>query len=219
MKLFLDTAEVEEIKKWARTGIIDGITTNPTSLSRHGGNPTQTVKEICNVLPAGDISVEVTEKEPAQVYQQAKQLAALAGNITVKIPCHLSYYAVIDQLVKEEVAINVTLVFNVVQALAMCKLGVRYISPFLGRWDDIGAEGNDIVEEIIDMVEEYGYETMVLVASLRHVSHVRSAIALGADVATMAPAILAKALTHVLTDQGIQKFTQDWAKLGIKKFP
>jgi transaldolase len=219
MKFFLDTANVKEIKQWAHTGIIDGVTTNPTHLHKESGNPSDVVRTICSLLPHGDISVEVTETEPAKVYAQAKLIAALAENITVKIPCHLSYYSVIDQLVTEGVAINVTLVFNLVQATAMCKLGVAYISPFIGRWDDIGVNGMTILQEIIEMVDEYDYEAQVLAASLRHVTHLQQAIALGADVLTTAPAVLSTALSHPLTDKGIQLFNQSWAQLGTTRFP
>lgn len=219
MNIFLDTSNVQEIKKWAGTGIIDGVTTNPTSLSKEGGNPTQVIKTICSILPEGDISVEVTETDPQKVYQQAKQIAQLASNITVKIPCHLSYYSVIDQLVKEEMPLNITLVFTLAQALAMCKLGVRYVSIFVGRWDEIGVDGIEVLTSVVQMVDHYDYEAEVLAASVRHVNHLRQAITSGADVATMAPAVLAKALTHPLTDRGIQKFTQDWTKLGVTQFP
>ncbi len=185
MKIFLDTANIEFIKRWADTGLVDGITTNPTHLSREGGNPTSMVQEICKLLPAGDVSVEITEKEPEAVYKQAKAIAALGKKIVVKIPCHKDYVPIIGRLVDEGVAINITLVFTLAQALMMCKLGVRYVSPFVGRWDDIDADGIQVIADIRCMIDEYSYETELLAASLRHMRHLHDAILFGADVATV----------------------------------
>ncbi len=140
MKIFLDTAHVQSIKKLAQTGVIDGVTTNPSHLSKEGGDPVKVVNEICALLPEGEISVEVTEKKPEDVYKQAKKIASLADNVLVKVPCHLVYYPVIKRLVEEDVKLNITLVFSVVQGLMMGKLGVHYISPFIGRWDDIDVD-------------------------------------------------------------------------------
>jgi transaldolase len=131
MKIFLDTANIELIKRWAHSGLIDGVTTNPTHLSKEGGNPTQTVLTICDLLPLGIISVEVTETDPESVYLQAHKIASLSENIAVKIPCHPQYYSVIKKLVEEGISLNITLVFSVVQGLMMAKLGVDYISPLL----------------------------------------------------------------------------------------
>lgn len=219
MNIFLDTANIQEIRNWSRIGIIDGITTNPSSLSKEGGNPTQIIRLICEALPSGDISVEITETEPERVYRQAHQIAELGENVIVKIPCHLSYYSVIDQLIKEDISINITLVFTLIQALAMCKLKVQFISPFIARWDDIGVGGIHILNEISTMVDEYGYDTQVLAASIRDVNHLRGAIMSGADVVTVAPSVLSKAFHHPLTDNGIKKFAQDWAQLGDIRFP
>ncbi len=219
MKIFLDTSNKNDIVKWLPTGIIDGVTTNPTTLSKEGSEPKKQILEICSAFPQGDISVEVTEQEPDKVYAQAKEIAGLAKNITVKIPCQLRYYAVIKKLVEEKIAINVTLVFTLIQATMMCKLGVRYISPFIGRWDDIDVQGADILYEIRAMVDEYGYKTQILAASLRSALHLHAAIASGADIATIAPEVLEKTLNHLLTNQGVEKFLHDWAKTGVKQFP
>ncbi len=219
MKIFLDTANIQSIKKWIPTGLIDGITTNPTHLSKEGGDPKKRVLEICALLPKGDISVEITEQEPEQVYAQAKEIAQLAKNIVVKIPCHAQYYPIIKRLVDEKIPLNITLVFTLLQGLMMCKLGVRYISPFIGRWDDIDVEGIPLLHEMRHMIDFYGFETGVLAASLRHVRHVHDAVVAGADVATMPENILQKAVSHPLTDHGIEKFNADWQKLGIKQFP
>ncbi len=219
MKLFLDTANVAAIKKWVDTGLIDGVTTNPTHLAKEGTDPKKRVLEICKLLPYGEISVEVTETDPNKVYEQAKEIAALSDNILVKIPCHRDYYPIIAQLVDEDVKLNITLVFSLVQSLFMCKLGVTYISPFIGRWDDIDVEGKDVLIELRDVIDDYTYETQVLAASIRGVRHLHEAILSGVDAATVPLDVLQKASQHILTDQGIGKFNADWAKLGVKNFP
>ncbi len=219
MKIFLDSANLKAIKEWKETGLIDGVTTNPTHLSKEGKDPSAQVKAIAKLLPKGSISVEVTEKKPDAVYKQAMAIAKLARNIVVKIPCHKDYYHVIAQLVKDGVKLNITLVFSLVQALMMAKLGVHYISPFVGRLDDIDVEGVDLLYTIRHMLDEYGFETQLLAASIRGVEHFHAAIMAGSDVITVPIAILEKASQHVLTDQGIAKFDKDWKKLGVRKFP
>lgn len=219
MKIFLDTANLEGIKKWAMTGLIDGVTTNPTHLSKEGGNPKEQILAICAALPEGEISVEVTEQDPDAVYKQAKDIAALAENIVVKIPCHHNYYQVIRRLAHEEIPLNITLVFSLVQGLMMCKLGVRYISPFVGRLDDIDVDGIELLPEMREMVDEYGFDTGILAASLRGVRHMHEAILAGADAATISLPVFEKMIEHPLTDQGIKTFSADWAKLGVRQFP
>ncbi len=219
MKIFLDTANVEDIKKWAVTGLIDGVTTNPSHLSKTGGDPKQVIAQISSILPNGEISVEITEKDPDAVYKQAKEIAQLGNNILVKVPCHKEYYPIIKRLVDEGVQLNITLVFTLIQGLMMCKLGARYISPFVGRWDDIDVEGVEVLSKLRAMINGYGFKTHILAASIRHVRHFHYAILAGANVATVPITVLEKATTHVLTDQGIEKFDADWQKLGIKQFP
>lgn len=219
MKLFLDTARIDSIKKWIDTGLIDGVTTNPSHLSKEGGDIKKHVLEICALFPHGQVSVEVTEKDPHAVYKQAKAIAALSKNIVVKVPCHADYYAVIKRLVDEGVMLNITLVFTVVQGLMMSKMGVAMISPFIGRLEDIDTEGIDILFEMRDMMDAYGFETEILAASLRSVRHVHKAIAAGADIATLPLEVFEKAIEHPLTHQGIEKFDADWKKLGITQFP
>ena len=219
MKIFLDTADVKQIAKWTETGLIDGVTTNPTHLSKEKVDPKKTVLEICKLLPKGEISVEVTEKKPEAVYKQAKDIAKLSKNIFVKIPCHRDYYPVIAKLVQERVKLNITLVFTLIQGLMMCKLGVHYISPFVGRWDDIDVDGLDVLYQLRHMIDEYGFETGLLAASIRGVRHFNEAIMAGADVVTVPIEVLEKSTDHLLTDQGIEKFDTDWKKLGIRKFP
>lgn len=219
MKIFLDTADIELIKKWKETDLIDGITTNPTHLSKAGGNPREQVIAICKLFPQGEISVEVTEKEPQAVYKQAKEIAALAKNVLVKIPCHRDYYPVIATLVQEKVKLNITLVFTLIQGLFMSKLGVTYISPFIGRWDDIDQDGASLLYQLRQMIDEYSYETKLLAASLRHARHIHEAIMAGSDAITVPPDVLEKSADNILTNKGIALFDADWKKLGVKSFP
>lgn len=220
MKIFLDTANLESIKYWYETGLINGVTTNPTHLSKEGGDIKKLIKEICSVVSDGDISVEVTETDPKKVYDQAKEIAAIAQNVVVKIPCHKDYYSVIKKLTQQEVQINVTLVFTLLQSLFMCKMGVKYISPFIGRWDDIDVDGIEMIDELRVMLDEYAFiRTQIIAASIRHLRHFHDALMIGTDVATVPVAVLEKAVKHPLTDQGIKKFMDDWKKLGIKQFP
>ncbi len=219
MKIFLDTAHLKAIEKWKSTGLIDGITTNPSHLSTAGGNPIKQVQAIAKLLPKGAISVEITEKKAEAVYKQAKAISKLGQNIVVKIPCHVDYYEVISKLSKEGVSLNITLVFTLVQSLFMCKMGVSYISPFIGRWDDIDVDGVALLYSIRQMIDSYGYKTELLAASIRGVRHFHEAIMAGADAITVPVDIFEKAVTHILTDQGIETFDKDWKKLGITTFP
>lgn len=219
MKIFLDTADLQAIKHWLSTGIIDGVTTNPTLLQKVGGNPAQQVKEIARLLANRDVSVEVTEEDPSAVYAQAKSIAAIAPNVVVKIPCHTNYYATIQRLVGEQIPINVTLVFSVAQALAMCKLGVKYISPFIGRLDDVNESGIMLIQSIRQMIDMHSFNTQLLAASIRSVERLQEALLAGADIATVPVNILEQALQHPLTDKGMQKFQDDWKKLGVSTFP
>ncbi len=219
MKIFLDTADIQTIRQWSSTGIIDGVTTNPTHLSKAGGNPAALVKEICALLPEGEISVEITEHDPVAVYNQAKEIAAISENILVKIPCHLKYYEIINRLQQDGVPMNITLVFSLEQGLMMSKLAVDYISPFVGRLDDIEVNGVDLLYDLCQMRDEYDFDTGVLAASIRNLRHFHEAIEAGVDAITVPAALLEEVTQHKLTDQGIEKFNADWAKLGIRKFP
>lgn len=218
MKIFLDTADLNVIKKWHMHDIIDGITTNPTSLSRVA-NPQEILKELCALMPDKDISVEVTVKEPGAVYKQAQEIARISKNIVVKIPCHELYYPIISQLVKEGIQVNVTLVFTLIQSLFMCKLGVKYVSIFIGRWDELDVDVTDILFSLRQMIDRYGFKTKILAASLRTLQQFHDAIESGADVATLSPSLLETSAQHVLTDNGMKKFLQDWQKLGLDRFP
>jgi len=216
VKIFLDTADREMIKKWMPTGIIDGVTTNPSLLSKQGQDPKAVLLDICSMVP-GDVSIEVVKKDPEDVYRQAKEIAALADNVVVKIPFAFEYLSVIDRLAKEGVAINVTLVFSLLQALLVAKLDVRYISPFIGRWDDIDVDGLELIAKMVHMVEQYGFASQVLAASIRHIMHFHHSVLAGADVATVPPKLLDAIMNHPLTAKGIEKFDADWEKLGKKE--
>jgi transaldolase len=219
MKIFLDTANFENIKQAKSQGIIDGVTTNPTHLSKEGGDTVSLIKQICNVMDPFPVSLEITELEPEKTYQQAKKISAIASNVIVKIPCHKKYLEIIKKLVNEGVTLNITLLFSLTQALFMSKLGVKYISPFIGRLDDIDSNGIQLIYDIRQMLDNYSFETLLLAASLRTVSHVHEVILAGADIATIPIELVDKLIDHPLTDKGIKKFDEDWKKLDIKKFP
>lgn len=219
MKIFLDTADSQAIELWIKTGLIDGITTNPTTLSKVEKNPVDTIRHLCTLLPKGDISVEVTEKDPEKVYTQAKKIAALAPNIVVKIPCHRDYYPIINRLVAEGIPINVTLVFTLIQGLLMSKLGVRYISPFIGRWDMLDIDASPLLYELRETVDRYQLPTHILAASMRTVNQVHEALNAGVDVITVSIHILEQMTTHLLTDAGIAQFDADWHNKVTSIFP
>ena len=217
MKIFLDTADRTSIKKWIKTGIIDGITTNPSNLSKEGTNSRQVLADICAMLPYGDISIEVVEKEPQAMYEQALEISKFAPNVTVKIPFTEEFLPIIDRLCKEEIAVNVTLIFSVLQALLVAKMGVTYISPFVGRWDDIDANGIELVDQLMQLKTNYDFESEIIVASIRSLTHWNQAALAGADIATIQPVFLEQLMHHPLTERGIAKFDADWKKLGKNK--
>lgn len=213
MKIFLDTANRELIEKWVKTGVVDGVTTNPSLLSKEGSNTKEVLLDICKMVP-GDVSIEVVKKDPQDVYKQAKEIAALASNVVVKIPFDEKYLSVIKKLTQEDVRINVTLIFSLLQALLVAKMDVAYISPFIGRWDDIDVNGMDLIAKLVDMVEHYGFASEIIAASIRHVMHWHECVILGVDVATVPPKLLEQVMKHPLTEQGIAMFDADWNKLG-----
>jgi len=219
MKLFIDTADCAFLKQWASTALIDGITTNPTSLSKVEQEPRAVILDICSIMGDRDVSVEVTEREPEALYEQAKRIAGLAPNVVVKIPCAEEYAHCIGRLVKEGVRLNITLVFSVVQALYMAKLGVDYVSPFVGRLDDIDGDGLGFVADVCTAFAQYDFKTQILAASIRSVRQVHEVAQCGVDVVTVSPSVFAKGFYHPLSEKGIEKFIADWAKEGKKSFP
>lgn len=220
MKIFLDSADYDTVERWSATGLIDGLTTNPTLLGKIPGKNVKTlIVALCNLLKEKPVSVEVTEKEPEAVYKQAQRIAALAPNIVVKIPCVLEYFPVIDKLKHESVPLNITLIFSVIQALCMARLEADYVSPFIGRLDDTGQEGMTLVGDLSDLFGQHNYSTKILAASIRSVLHLQNAALAGAHCATVPPSVLEKAVQHPLTRQGIDQFLEDWQATGLSSFP
>jgi len=216
MKIFVDTADLDEIKELASWGIIDGVTTNPTLVKRSGRSFNDIIKEIFKIVD-GPISLEVVSEKSDDMVKEAKQLVSkipqkYRKNITIKIPMTSEGLKAVKKLSKEKIQTNVTLVFSANQALLAAKAGATYVSPFIGRLDDIGQEGMQIVEEIMDIYYNYGFETQVIVASIRHPIHVIDAARLGADIATVPPDVIRKMVKHSLTDKGIKSFLDDWKK-------
>ena len=212
MKIFLDTANLAEIRKYNDMGLLDGITTNPTLLSREGGDPAAVMKEITSIV-SGDISLEVVSTDHVGMVEEGRRLRAYGPNVVVKCPMTADGLRACRTLTSEGTPVNVTLVFSANQALLAAKAGARYVSPFIGRLDDVGADGLGLAEQIIDIFGNYDFGTQVLVASIRHPAHVVEAAEMGADVVTLPPAVLGKMLSHPLTDSGLDAFLSDWARL------
>lgn len=209
MKYFLDTANVEEIRKAAELGIIDGVTTNPSLIAREGRDFKGVIKEITAIVD-GPISAEVISQEAVGMVSEALDLAQLHKNIVIKVPMTAAGITATSILSKQGIRVNVTLVFSATQALAAAKAGAAYVSPFIGRIDDIGADGIDLIAEIMQIFSNYGIETEVIAASIRSRNHLSQAALAGADIATIPYQVLIDSLKHPLTDQGIAKFLKDW---------
>lgn len=216
MKIFLDTANRDQIKRWVETGLVDGVTTNPTLLSKEDSNSKKVLLDICKMVK-GPVSIEVVEKDPKLVYKQAKEISTLAKNVVVKIPCLAEYFPVINNLVQDGVKINVTLVFSELQAIFVAKLGVEYISPFVGRLDDIGADGVDLIQSLVIIKHNYNFKSEILAASIRNIYQWRQCALAGADVITVPASALEQATKHPLTDIGVGLFDADWKKLKKSK--
>ena len=214
MKFFIDTADVEEIRKLAKTGMVDGVTTNPTLIAKSGRKIMDVIAEICDIVP-GPISAEVTATETDAMLKEGRKLAAIARNVAVKLPLTVDGLTACKTLRDEGTMVNVTLCFSAAQALLAAKAGATFISPFVGRLDDIGQDGMQLIEDICQIYMQYpNFETEVLVASVRHPVHVVQAAKMGAHVATVPPAILRQLYNHPLTDKGLAAFLADWAKTG-----
>ena len=213
MKFFIDTANLEEIAKANELGLLDGVTTNPTLVAKEKGNFEELLKEICTLVD-GPVSAEVVSTEAKGMVQEARRLAKLADNIVVKIPMITEGIKATKILAKENIKTNVTLVFSPVQALMAAKAGASYVSPFIGRLDDISTVGIGIVEDIVTIYENYGFETEVIVASIRNPVHVLDAALIGAHVATIPFKVLMQLSEHPLTKIGLERFLADWRKMG-----
>jgi transaldolase len=212
MQFFLDTANLDQIKEAASWGIIDGVTTNPSLVSKENMKFEELIKEICRTVP-GPVSVESVSTRAEEIIMEARELASLADNVVVKVPICLEGLKAIKALANEGIDVNTTLIFSPSQALLAAKAGARYVSPFVGRLDDISHDGMDLVDQILTIYNNYGIETEVIVASIRHPLHVVEAALMGADIATMPFSSLEKLVKHPLTDIGMEKFLSDWKKV------
>jgi len=213
MKFFIDTANIDEIKKANALGMVDGVTTNPSLVAKEGREFKGLIKEICDIVD-GPVSAEVVSMDAEGMVKEARELANLADNIVVKIPMLEEGLKAVKILAQEGINTNVTLCFSAIQALMAAKAGAAYISPFVGRLDDIGHVGMELVEEIITIYDNYGFETEVIVASIRNPIHVLDAALMGADIATIPFKVIQQLTKHPLTDIGVEKFLADWKKQG-----
>jgi transaldolase len=212
MRIFLDTANIESIRKYNDMGVLDGITTNPTLLSKEQGSPNEIMKTIVDMVK-GPVSLEVIATEAGQMIEEAHYLKKYGQNVVVKIPMIPEGLKALRTLSDEGFSTNVTLVFSANQALLAAKAGATYVSPFIGRLDDIGHNGMAIVKSIVSIFRNYQIKTQVLVASIRHPDHVVQAAEIGADVVTLPPDILGKMMKHPLTEKGLEAFLSDWKKI------
>ena len=212
MKIFLDTASIESIKKFVDMGIVDGITTNPTLISREKGHPEDIMREIVKIVK-GPVNLEVVATKTEDMVEEGLRLKKFGENVIVKVPMTSEGLKAVRKLAENKIKTNVTLIFSSNQALLAAKAGASYVSPFIGRLDDAGQEGMVVIKEIVQIFGNYGYSSEVLVASVRHPIHVIEAGKLGAHIVTLPPDILGKMLTHPLTDKGLALFLSDWEKV------
>ena len=219
MKLFIDTANLEEIREAAGWGIIDGATTNPTLLARElGGEHSfreirEIIEEICKLID-GPVSAEVTRLKAEEMVEEARELSAIHENVVVKIPMTVEGIKAVRRLSSENIRTNVTLVFSASQAMLAAKAGASFVSPFVGRIDDRSGDGMEVVSQILQIFDNYGFPTEVIVASVRHPRHVLEAALLGAEIATVPFAVLKRLFEHPLTDLGLERFLADWEAVG-----
>jgi transaldolase len=214
MKFFIDTADLDAIRDLAATGLLDGVTTNPSLIAKSGGNILDVIAEICEIVP-GPVSAEVTATDLDTMLQEADVLREIAPNVAIKVPLTENGLRACKSLSDQGVAVNVTLCFSAAQAILAAKAGATYVSPFVGRLDDIGQNGMDLIAEIVEIYAQYPeFPTEVLVASIRHPMHVVEAARIGADVATVPPNVLRQLVSHPLTDKGLNAFLADWEKTG-----
>ena len=212
MKIFLDTANIESIKKFVDMGIVDGITTNPTLISKEKGHPEDIMREIVKIVK-GPVNLEVVATKSEEMVEEGLRLKKFGENVIVKVPMTADGLKTVRKLAENKIKTNVTLIFSSNQALLAAKAGASYVSPFIGRLDDAGQEGMIVIKEIVQIFGNYGYQSEVLVASVRHPIHVIEAGKLGAHIVTLPPDILGKMLTHPLTDKGLSLFLSDWEKV------
>ena len=212
MKIFLDTASIESIKKFADMGVVDGITTNPTLISKEKGHPEDIMREIVRIVK-GPVNLEVVATKTEEMIEEGLRLKKFGDNVVVKVPMTMDGLKAVRKLSEDKIKSNVTLIFSSNQALLAAKAGASYVSPFIGRLDDAGQEGMAVIREIVQIFKNYDYQSEVLVASVRHPIHVIEAGKIGAHIVTLPPDILGKMLTHPLTDKGLSLFLSDWEKV------
>ena len=215
MKFFADTADTAEIADLAQTGLLDGVTTNPSLIAKAGRDIIEVTREIC-ALTHGPVSAEVVALDHAGMMREAEVLRKIASNVCIKVPLTLDGLKTCKALTGEGTMVNVTLCFSANQALLAAKAGATFVSPFVGRLDDNGHDGMELIRDIRLIYDNYAFDTQILVASVRHVMHVHEAARIGADVMTAPPAVIRALVKHVLTDKGIEGFMADWAKTGQK---
>ena len=213
MKFFVDTADIQQIEELIPTGFVDGITTNPSLIAKQGNDLSDTIKSICSIVN-GPVSAEVTATDHPTMLEEGKYLASLAKNVAVKVPLTVDGLKTCKKLREHQIMVNVTLCFSAAQALLAAKAGASFISPFVGRLDDIGEKGMSLIEDIVIIYENYGFETEVLVASIRTTQHIIDAALIGAHVVTVPPKVIHELYNHELTDKGLKAFLDDWAKTG-----
>ena len=218
MKFFVDSADIKQIEDLMPTGLIDGVTTNPSLIAKNGDDMSKTIKDIC-ALVQGPVSAEVTATDSDKMLEEGQYLASLAKNVTIKVPLTINGLKTCKALRAQGTQVNVTLCFSATQALLAAKAGASFISPFVGRLDDIGEKGMDLIEDIVVIYENYGFETEVLVASVRSKQHVIDAAIIGAHVATLPPKVIYELYEHPLTDKGLKAFLDDWNKTGQSILP
>lgn len=217
MKIFLDTANIEHIRRGCELGLVDGVTTNPSLAAKESGSFKEIVTEIASLCP-GPISAEAVSTDTEGMIKEAREVSSWAPNIVVKIPLIPAGLKAVSALAGEGIRCNVTLCFSPVQALLAAKAGAAYISPFVGRLDDIGHDGMELASQIAQIYQNYGFHTEIIVASVRSVQHVVQAALIGADIATVPYAIFEKLFKHQLTEVGIERFLADWEKAGLSIF-
>lgn len=214
MQIFLDTANIEEIKKGVEWGVVDGVTTNPTLISKEGKPFEETIKKICEIVQ-GPVSAEVVSLDSEGMIKEARELAKIDENVVIKIPMTPEGIKAVKVLSTEGIKTNVTLIFSANQALLAAKAGATYVSPFVGRMDDLANDGLNIVEDILGIFANYDFKTEVIVASIRHPMHVLNAALMGADIVTVPFSVLEKMFKHPMTDLGIERFMKDWEKYKL----
>ena len=213
MQLFLDTTDIDVLRRAAATGLVDGVTTNPTLIAKSGRNMIEVIAEICDAVE-GPVSAEAVAEDAETLFAEGKRLAKIAENVVVKLPLTREGLIACNRFTAEGIKTNVTLCFSAAQALLAAKAGATFVSPFIGRIDDTGERGMDLIAEIRAIYDNYSYDTEILAASIRNVDHVKEAAIIGADCATLPPAVFEALFKHPLTEKGLELFAKDWASTG-----